>query len=127
MPASTDETKLQIEIAATAAKLASLLAEVQHPTKAPNATRDEREAARWFYERIIDWRGILAKRTLTKNIEFIVVSDPDLNGWYYRNQDGNGNWAGPFPSHKAAAQARDETALAAALDATLANYEAMMA
>jgi len=87
---------------------------------APSATRSERAAAQYLYERVLNYRGMLRSRPLTKSVEFLTPVGPDLDGpgWYWASGPGGAidrsdwkasrNWHGPFRSQKAAVEARDQ-------------------
>lgn len=88
----------------------------------PHTAREEREASRRLYEQLMDYKGSLYRRPLTRGIEFIVgppgTSFATNPGWYYKappGPDGQShspgaafNWYGPYPSYRLATIARDE-------------------
>lgn len=85
----------------------------------PHAAREEREADRWLYEKLADYKGLLYRRPLTRSVEFLVRPPSKYGpgfqpGWYFKAPPQAGaaqpafNWYGPHPTHRAAVQARDE-------------------
>lgn len=117
---SPDYTQTQASLAELIDMLKQELVDCQDPTKAPHASKDERANARWLYEQIINYQGMLRKRPLTRTVEFITkAAGPGFShagtGWYYQPvtlRAGSGpspiNWIGPFASHHEAEQKRIE-------------------
>ena len=91
----------------------------------PKNDAQTRDATRYLYEQIMNYRGLLRKRPLTRNIEFLVpAGEASAAGWYYRAAEAltpslgaarslrsyhhpTANWHGPFPSRKAAQHAAE--------------------
>ena len=121
-----DETLTQANATRLASKLARQLAAMQMPSNAPNASALEREAARWLYERLADYRGMLYKRALTRSVEYIAggpygTSFAGASGWYYRCEANPTGWQGPYRTHAEAVAARDQHLPRKVADATIAK------
>jgi hypothetical protein len=126
-----DLTTTQHDLTQLVAMLAAEAAKAQDPKWAPHAAREEREAARWLYEQLATYRGMLIKRALTRSVEFISGGPPGSGfhqqpGWYFKGPEGpdgkshprnSFNWYGPYGSHREAQIARDERANALGLTA----------
>lgn len=98
-------------------------------SQSPDACSEEREAARYLYERLQNYRGMLRKRALTRSVEFIIGHLRDDGrvdaGWYYAGGPSSArNWIGPFRTRREAIDDRDKnlprTRSAAIVAATVA-------
>jgi hypothetical protein len=86
-----------------------LIDQITHLRRDANTTSEEKRAASYLYDAIMNYRAMLRKRPLTGAYEFI--SPPGgIPGWYYRcnttDPKAAFNWKGPYPSRKAAVEAR---------------------
>lgn len=74
----------------------------------PNCLPEEREAARYLAERIMNYRVLLRKRPLMSAYEYL--NPPGQRpGWYYKPNEKEAevkNWVGPFASRKEAVIAK---------------------
>lgn len=115
---TTDQTQTQSNLDEILTMLQQELVNCQDPYHAPHASKEERAAARWLYEQVINYKGLIKHRTLSRSIEFITkAAGPGFacsgTGWYYQPIRKPGdkhvparNWIGPFPSHHEAELAR---------------------
>lgn len=116
MPKDTkpDTTTVQQDIQELISQLQDELVKCQDHTTTPHASKEEREAARYLYDQLVNYKGMIKKRKLERTIEFIPnASGPAFavagTGWYYQPLNTPRcamNWVGPFPSHHLAAQDR---------------------
>lgn len=96
--------------------------ELANLQSSPESAAVERDAARWLYEQLATYRGMLYKRPLLRSIEFIAggaygTAFHSHPGWYYKGPAGADgkpmpgvafNWYGPHASHREAQEARDK-------------------
>ena len=69
-------------------------------------TPETRRANTYLYEKLMNYRVLMRKRTLDSAYEFLAPHNGKGAGWYYASTGPARNWVGPFPSRKAAVEAK---------------------
>jgi hypothetical protein len=69
-----------------------------------------REANDHLEKNVLNWLAMMRKRPLLHAYEYLIPPSGKACGWYWRHQKADPrdwiNWHGPFPSRKAAVEAR---------------------
>lgn len=112
-----DNSQQALILAGLISQLQQELANIQDPVRAPKISKEERAAARFLYEQIVNYKGLLHQRPLARAIEFVVnAKGPNFSqpgtGWYFQppiqafQRKGEARWVGPFSTHHEAELAR---------------------